>query len=428
MDDHAFPLDSITGLPWSASLRPQASQWALSGELHALVLEIVGLSALIDAFGYRAGQSILRQVARQVARQLDERDLLGRHSGGTLLIITRRPYAELEPLVRAVRERVFTLSIETAEGRIPEGRFGVAGMDPVTSPAEAETAVDALIISAEIALRQAGTHRVATDTGRGGGRPAAVTEPPAAFEPERPELGDTGAEDRQPASVKVPPGPGVISAPEEAFAAAVPDEPIAPPPAEAAPAPVGELATGGFAPEEEVVSPQAPLPAIGAEPIAAAPEALAPAPAQEEDAGQPAPHVPPADLSQRVTFVRCNVSDAGLAATVEVEVNYGGRTAVGKVVGRKTPERLPYLIGEATGRALTELLPRGFGVVLQDLHQVEQGDTQALWATVMLVSPDGEEKLLGIAPGRAEDGHEAPARAVLNAINRRLALILKSAP
>jgi GGDEF domain-containing protein len=419
MDDHPLPVDSITGLPWSASLRPQAFRWGLSGELHALALEVVGLRALIDAFGYRAGQSILRQVARQVARQLDERDLLGRHSGNTLLIITRRPYGELEQVVRAVRERVFTLSIETAEGRIPEGRFGIAGMDPVTSPGEAEAAVDALIISAEIALRQAGMHRVATDTGSSGERPVAAAEPLAAFGTEQPQLADTVPEDRQPAPAEVPPAPAAI-------AAVPPNEPIAPPPAEAPLEPVDEPAT--FAPlEEEAVSAQAPRAEGDAEPIAAALEVPAPAPTEAPDTGQPA-LAPPADLSQRVTFVRCSVADAGLAATVEVEVNYGGRTAVGKVVGRKTPERLPYLIGEATGRALTELLPRGFGVVLQDLHQVEQGDTQALWATVMLVSPDGEEKLLGIAPGRAEDGHEAPARAVLNAINRRLALILKPAP
>ena len=112
-----------------------------------------------------------------------------------------------------------------------------------------------------------------------------------------------------------------------------------------------------------------------------------------------------------------------MAATVEIEVRLGDRVSVGKVVGRNAPDRIAYLVGEATGRALTELLPTGFGVVLQDVRHVTQGENQAVWATVMLVSPEGEEKLLGIAPG-TDHGHAGPAKAVLNAINRRLSLVL----
>lgn len=386
MDEHAFPLDPITGLPWSAAIREQATAWATEREIHAVTLEVAGLGTVIDVFGYRAGQSILKQVSRLVSLQLDRRDLLGRHSGSAFLIVTQRPYEELEGLLRQIRERVFTLSIETAEGRIPEGRFGVAGMDPVAAGDDAAAAVDALIISAEIALEQAGVQRIPAPTGNGGPQPplpaAAVAEPEEVAVGARPER---GIGEIQPVASIVP--------------SALPR------------AEIEEAVNGGTPPPEET-------PAVDQAGDGA--DAATPA--------MPFPEIPAeAEMEPgRVTFVRCSVSDAGMAVTVEVEILYGDRKAVGKVVGRRAPERLPYLIGEATGRALTELLPRGFGVVLQDLHHVTEGGTEALWATVMLVSPEGEEKLLGIAPGRTE-AHDTPARAVLNAINRRLTLILKPA-
>lgn len=415
-DDHAFPLDPITGLPWSASIREQASAWALGKELHALVLEVAGLGALIDAFGYRAGHSTLKQIGRLVARQLDGRDLLGRHAGASFLIITQRPYSELESLVRMIREHVFTLSIETAEGRIPEGRFGIAGMDPVGPRDEATGAVDALIISAEIALRHVGTPRVAPAAGNR--NPEARHEVSGPSEPEEVFAGAARATaspvPETPAAVDV----AVVEIPDED---ALPAYEIEAEPMEPEKAPV---------PEPEPTISFAPAPVNGPGPLleepspAAVQVPAAPVPAESAGTDEAGPEA--GGDPKRVTFVRCNVSDSGMAATIEVEIRFGGKTSIGKVVGRKAADRLPYLIGEATGRALTELLPHGFGVVLQDLHHVTQGDTEALWATVMLVNPEGEEKLLGIAPGR-DDGHSAPAKAVLNAINRRLSLILKPA-
>ena len=98
--EHALPLDPITGLPWSAALRSTAADWAMTGEVHAVVLQVAGLSVLIDVFGYRAAHSILGQVGRLLTRQLGEQDMLGRHSGNAFLILTQRPYAEIETLVR----------------------------------------------------------------------------------------------------------------------------------------------------------------------------------------------------------------------------------------------------------------------------------------------------------------------------------------
>ena len=392
-NEPARPLDPITGLPWSAALRREAAGWAVTSEVHALCLQVSGLGVLIDVFGYRAAHSVLGQVARLLTHQLDARDLLGRHSGNAFLILTRRPYAEIETLMKQIRERVFTLSIETAEGHVPEGVFGVAGMDPVASLEAAGPAVDALIINAEIALglptrsQAAGIPKAAEPAAE-----ARVLPKTEALIPARPEAAAAAAKE------------------EATFEASL--EPEAPMEVELEEHPVGPALNGSVEEPAETVGM---LDEIAQEPrVPAAPlEAAGP---QPEAAGG----------STRVVLVRCNVADSGMAATVDVEVRYGERVAVGKVVGRNAPDRIPYLVGEATGRALTELLPKGFGVVLQDVRQVTQGDNQALWATVMLVSPDGEEKLLGISPG-VDHGHTGPAKAVLNAINRRLSLVLAQA-
>jgi len=135
------------------------------------------------------------------------------------------------------------------------------------------------------------------------------------------------------------------------------------------------------------------------------------------------PPRPEGEPARRIVLVKSQVSDAGMAATVEVEVQYGEHRVAQKVVGRNAADRIPFLVGEATARAVTGLLPAGYGVVLHDIHAVAKGEHEALWAAVILVTPDGEEKLLGIAaPG--EDSHLGIARAVLNAINRRITQVL----
>src|SRR4030065_506401 len=63
----ARPLDPITGLPWSAALRPEATGWAVTSEVHALCLQVSGLSVLIDVFGYRAAHSARWAGARRGA-------------------------------------------------------------------------------------------------------------------------------------------------------------------------------------------------------------------------------------------------------------------------------------------------------------------------------------------------------------------------
>ena len=435
MDDETVhaPVDPITRLPWSVALRVDGATWITRAEIHAVCVQVAGLGTLMDVFGYRAGHSILAQVARLLKLQLDERDLLGRHSGDRFLILTQRPYDEIKLLVNRIRDRVFTLSIETAEGRVPEGRFGVAGADPVANPADANAALDALIISAEIALQTRGQIEPRTET---------AVAAPAAVEHVETRLLEKPAPEPMPITPPVP-EPEPMPAPAPALEQA----PIPTPtfestiPVRRAEAVQEEVRAGPEMPDgkiEHAVGPVEPvIPAPAAPPVELAPvaeerpvvaaqtaEEPRPAAAAREEAEAPA--VPPPGEAHRVSLVRWNLAEGGQSATVEVEVQYGERHAVGRVVGRNAPDRIPYLVGEATARALTELLPQGYGVILQDIQSVSHGEHQALWVAVMLMSPAGEEKLLGIAPGN-ENRYAGTARAVLNAINRRLSLVLNQA-
>jgi len=444
-DPQMSAIDPITRLPWSVALRTEGTAWITRSEIHAVCIQVAGLGTLMDVFGYRAGHSILAQVARLLRMQLDGRDLLGRHSGDAFLILTQRPYDEIRELLNRIRDRVFTLSIETAEGRVPEGRFGVAGTDPVANPADAYAALDALIISAEIALRggepgkEAARGQAPAETTPAPSPAPAVSVPEVIPPAEEPAAGGSIAEAPTPVhelptpELSIPeipeiplPGPveAVPAAAEPAEAPAPSVEPVTPPPE---PVVAHEVLAPGevLAPAEApAAAPAPPLETAREDGAGKAPrEDVVPAEAAAVEAPQAVAAAPAPGESHRVSLVRWNLAEGGLSATVEVEVQYGERHAVGRVVGRNAPDRIPYLVGEATARALTELLPPGYGVILQDIQSVSHGEHQALWVAVMLMSPAGEEKLLGIAPGN-ENKYAGTARAVLNAINRRLSLVL----
>jgi hypothetical protein len=110
-------------------------------------------------------------------------------------------------------------------------------------------------------------------------------------------------------------------------------------------------------------------------------------------------------------------------ATVHVSLGLGNREATAKTVGRDQPGQRALLAGEATIRAMLELLPPGHAVELTHL-QATTPSREALWALTRFLSPDAEQSLFGIAP--VQDGNEAmaAAKAILNAVNRRIEMLL----
>lgn len=128
-------------------------------------------------------------------------------------------------------------------------------------------------------------------------------------------------------------------------------------------------------------------------------------------------------VQRRVVFAGIKMDITGPVATATVGIRYKDREIHQKSVGRNTEDRRVFLVAEATARAVTELLPPGYGVVIHDVKPapVEAGD--ALVGVVLFLTPHKESFLLGIAPANGNP-YEASARSVLDAVNRRLGLVL----
>ena len=182
--------------------------------------------------------------------------------------------------------------------------------------------------------------------------------------------------------------------------------------------------TGGSAPStpslpaapvraQRPLPPQAdpiPTPRSGSEPAAS--------PVQEIIRSTPA--------GRRVILKGVSLDAAGFSATVTVELLFNGQRIVGKAVTRNDSTRYVSVAAEATIQAVTQLLPDGYGVVLDLIaplaSEAEQG-VQAVSVRVLFLSPDGEQTLLGIAKLTGDDP-AAGAKTVLSAVNSHLEAVL----
>lgn len=128
----------------------------------------------------------------------------------------------------------------------------------------------------------------------------------------------------------------------------------------------------------------------------------------------------------RIALRGVQVNAVGNVATVRVSLSLGKDEATAKTVGRDLPELRAILAGEATIRAMLELLPAGHAVELTHL-QATTPSREALWALTRFLSPDSEQSLFGIAPVQEGDEAMSAAKAILNAVNRRIEMLLAPA-
>lgn len=190
--------------------------------------------------------------------------------------------------------------------------------------------------------------------------------------------------------------------------------------------------------ERQASPPPAPTPAApsakaraGARPAPQAPPAPSPqptAPAAPKPAATAAPSGDaarslPRQGATRVALRKAEMETAGFTATATVELALGDRHVVGKAVGRNIPDQYLSLAAEATIRAVTELLPTGYGIVLENIQPVSSATEVAVWANVIFITPTEEQLLPGIARLEGQPPLAA-AKTVLSAINRRLELVL----
>lgn len=130
--------------------------------------------------------------------------------------------------------------------------------------------------------------------------------------------------------------------------------------------------------------------------------------------------------ARRAVLASLRLDLSGLVATAVVELALGRRRTTARSVGRNAEGRRLFLIGEATARAVTDLLPAGYGAVIHEVKVIqpqtlEQG--RGVLSVVLFLSPDGEHFLFGVAPAET-DPRMAAARASLNALNRTIEPLL----
>lgn len=358
-------VDAVTGLPWSTMIHAEAARLALEHDLHAVSLHLSGLSTIMDVYGAQTFVSVLRDIARHLRALLDTRDRLSRQSADRLLLVTVRPPDEMTRLVNAVVAGITAAAVQVDGERLPRVHLGIARLPRVGNLAEGTARLDAAILSAEIA--------------------ASVSRGVAAVE------------------VALPPSPPEPRTEEavapEAYREVVPEE---------QPAPVMAVAAG--------ISAEAPAPGPAAEaPLAAEPRPQAEAVERAVPRGE-----------RRLVLKGQRLDLSGLVATAIVELAYGDRHAAARSVGRNVEERRLFLIGEATARAVTDFLPPGYGAVIHDAYLVQPGAAElgrGVLAIVLFLEPEKEQFLFGVASADG-DARLAAARAVLDAVNRRVELLL----
>jgi hypothetical protein len=129
---------------------------------------------------------------------------------------------------------------------------------------------------------------------------------------------------------------------------------------------------------------------------------------------------------RRAVLAGLRLDLSGLVATAVVELTFGRRRTTARSVGRNAEGRRLFLIGEATTRAVTELLPSGYGAVIHEVNLLQPGtleEGRGVLSTVLFLSPEREQFLFGVAPA-GDDPRMAAARAALSALNRKIEPLL----
>ncbi len=129
-------------------------------------------------------------------------------------------------------------------------------------------------------------------------------------------------------------------------------------------------------------------------------------------------------MGSRLVLTRAALaSPSPLRPTATVELALNGRSVVGVAESRITADGELSAAGEAAVKAVTQFLPGGYSLSLAHILPVSAGVEQAVWARLLLSTPERTQPLEGIA-GLGSDIAGAAAKAVLSATNRRIEQLL----
>jgi hypothetical protein len=450
--------DALTGLPWTETLLPLITSWAGSSTIHAICLHFVGLGILANIPELQSSHSLLKEAADRLAPVMKDHDRLTRFSGNKLLIFSKRPESDVRQFLIEVSDHLESFGVE-AEGRhLPEIRIGMATLAQRGHTPAAVDAVNGLLndavngtipLSDVVAPRQ--EHAEGTET-----RPlqpstgAEVQVEPIPTSPSGPDGLKPGS-GLEP-GVATPPGVPVSSETPVPPDILVSSEPLVPPdvstsrdasarPAEEPDVPDTLEGTTPARPAETRTSSGQPswywkgrgssevthhTTEIDEETTMITRGHLERTPIRQAPEASPAADRHTAVSQHRLILKAVDVIVTGLVATAVVDLDFEGHKVRGKAIGRSSESHHTGLIAEALGRAVTDLLPAGHGVVFKQAVPTSTDAGEVVVTVVELLTPERTEFLFGVAQTESEPV-AGVARSVLNAVNHSLAHLLGSA-
>jgi hypothetical protein len=126
-------------------------------------------------------------------------------------------------------------------------------------------------------------------------------------------------------------------------------------------------------------------------------------------------------MTERPALVRIEQQSDGKEARVVITLGWHEHEYLGEALGSPEEAARPRLLGEATLRAVEALSAERIDLALEAIATTYLGDSRVAMAQVEMGKSDS---LVGSAMLREDDPAAAPVRAVLDAINRRLELVL----
>lgn len=136
--------------------------------------------------------------------------------------------------------------------------------------------------------------------------------------------------------------------------------------------------------------------------------------------------VVPSPRASRPSIARMHLVSSGLDVTASVTLSSGERTALGEARGAASQTGVHRAVATATLRAVELLVDGQVRFELDHLEIAPMGSERTVLVSLTLLTNRGTERLTGAA-GVREDVRQAVIRATLDALNRRLEMILSEA-
>ena len=143
----------------------------------------------------------------------------------------------------------------------------------------------------------------------------------------------------------------------------------------------------------------------------------------EEAVQGPGAEVPQQRSAARPSITRMHLVSSGLDVTASVTLFSGERSALGEARGTASQTGVHHAVAAATLRSVEQLVDGQVRFELDHLEVTAMGSERTVLVSLTLLSARGTERLTGAA-GVREDVRQAVIRATLDALNRRLEMLL----